>query len=68
MESAPPVIQATLLGEFGDTLAKRAMGRFKDEKGRTTYGFKGQLSDGRAVSMVMTGDANDQAPSSGSDR
>ncbi len=58
MESAPPVIQATLLREFGDTLAKRAMGRFKDEKGRTTYGFKGQLSDGRAVSMVMGEDGS----------
>ena len=53
IESAPPIIQATLLREFGNALTKSAIGRFNDENGRTTYGFKGQLSDGRAASLVM---------------
>ena len=57
-ENVPPIIQATLMREFGNTLAKSAVGRFNDEKGRTTYGFKGQLSDGRAVSVVMGDDGS----------
>jgi hypothetical protein len=58
IESAPPIIQATLLREFGSALTKSAMGRFNDENGRTTYGFKGQLSDGRAASLVMGEDGS----------
>ena len=56
IEDAPPVIQATVWREFGNALTKSAIGRFSDEKGRTKYGFKGQLSDGRAASLVMGDD------------
>lgn len=58
IESAPPIIQATLLREFGSALTKSAIGRFNDENGRTNYGFKGQLSDGRAASLVMGEDGS----------
>lgn len=58
IESAPPIIQATLLREFGSALTKSALGRFNDEDGRTTYGFKGQLSGGRAASLVMGEDGS----------